>query len=195
VAAPNESDAASSASAGGRPDVDLTGDGAAAPALRVRRIAADEGPHLRQVRLDAIADSPGTFTTNLEAAAARPAEAWMRVAEAHSSAGDQATWFAEVGEATAGMVSAFRTDDGAVTMTSLWSAPGFRQRGVADALVAEVHAWAVRGGATEIRQWLVERNAHARAFHESLGFLPTGFERPYEPAPELREVELRLPLS
>ncbi len=55
--------------------------------------------------------------------------------------------------------------------------------------------WARSGGAHELRQWLVERNAHARAFHDALGFVPTGSERPYEPQPRLREVELRLPLA
>lgn len=163
--------------------------------VATRRIRADEGPRLRQVRLDAIADSPGAFTTRLEAAQSRPAEAWERVAEAHSQAADQATWFAEVDDEVAGMISAFRTDDGAVTMTSLWSVPGHRQQGVADALVATVREWAREGNATEVRQWLVARNAHARAFHDALGFVPTGAERPYEPAPQLREVEMRLPLS
>lgn len=173
----------------------MTGPGGSEGAeIIIRRIGPDDGPHLRQVRLDAIADSPGAFTTNLAAAEARPGEAWTRVAEAHSVADDQGTWFAEVEGATAGMVSAFRTDDGAATMTSLWSAPGFRQIGVADALVTQVRDWAMGTGARELRQWLVARNAHARAFHEALGFEPTGTERPYEPAPHLREVELRLPL-
>lgn len=163
--------------------------------VTIRRIGPDEGPYLRRVRLDAIADSPGGFTTRRDDAEARPAEAWTRVAEVHSTADDQATWFAEVGEDTAGMVSAFRTEDGAVTMTSLWSAPGFRRMGVADALVGAVRHWAERRGAIEVRQWLVARNEHARAFHDALGFVPTGVERPYEPQPSLREVELRLPLG
>lgn len=170
------------------------GPGPAAP-VTVRRIAERDGPLLREVRLAAIADSPGAFTTNLEAARARPEEAWTRVAEAHSGADDQATWFAEVDGATAGMVSAFRTEDDAVTMTSLWSAPTHRRIGVADALIGAVREWAVGVSAVEVRQWLVERNAHARAFHEAQGFEPTGHERPYEPAPEIREVELRLPLG
>lgn len=165
-----------------------------APEIRIRRIGPDDGAHLRQVRLDAIADNPGDFTTRRDDAEARPAQAWERVAAAHSAADDQSTWFAEVGADTAGMVSAFRTDDGAVTMTSLWSAPGFRRIGVADALVAAVCDWARSHGAVELRQWLVERNEHARAFHGALGFVPTGVERPYEPEPILREVELRLPL-
>lgn len=163
--------------------------------VAIRRIGPDDGPHLRRVRLAAIADSPGGFTTRLRDAEARPSEAWARVAAVHAAADDQSTWFAEVGADTAGMVSAFRTDDGAVTMTSLWSAPGFRRIGVADALVATVQAWARSHGAVELRQWLVERNAHARAFHDALGFVPTGAERPFEPQPSLREVELRLPLG
>lgn len=162
--------------------------------ISIRRIGPDDGPLLRQVRLDAIEESPGEFTTRRDDAVARPVEAWTRVAEAHSAAADQGTWFAEAGPDTAGMVSAFRTDDGAVTMTSLWSAPGYRRMGVADALLAAVRHWAESGDAVELRQWLVERNQHARAFHEALGFAPTGSERPYEPHPELREVELRLAL-
>jgi GNAT superfamily N-acetyltransferase len=163
-------------------------------APEVRRIQADEGGLLRQVRLDAIAESPGDFTTRLADARDRAPEAWDRVAQVHAAADDQATWFAEVEGDMAGMISAFRTDDGAVTMTSLWSTPGHRRSGVADVLVETVRDWAYTGGAVEVRQWLVERNAHARAFHESLGFEPTGAERPYEPSPDIREVELRLPL-
>jgi GNAT superfamily N-acetyltransferase len=189
VDAPSESDEGSSDSGADRPDA-VPAD----PGPVVRRIQADEGPLLRQVRLDAVAESPGDFTTRLADARDRPPEAWDRVAEVHAAADDQATWFAEVDGDIAGMISAFRTEDGAVTMTSLWSTPGHRRSGVADVLVATVRDWAYEGGAVEVRQWLVERNAHARAFHESLGFEPTGHERPYEPSPDIREVELRLPL-
>ncbi len=188
MGARSESDDGSSGSDAARPEA------AGAPGLTVRRIRADEGGLLRQVRLDAIADSPGEFTTRLADARDRAPEAWRRVAEVHATADDQATWFAEVEGATAGMISAFRTEDGAVTMTSLWSSPGHRRIGVADVLVATVRDWALDAGAVEVRQWLVERNAHARAFHESLGFAPTGAERPYEPSPDIREVELTLPL-
>jgi GNAT superfamily N-acetyltransferase len=189
VAAPSESDDGSSGSDAARPD-----DAPAAPGPTVRRIRADEGGLLRQVRLDAIAESPGDFTTRLTDARDRPTERWDRVAEVHAAADDQATWFAEVDGDMAGMISAFRTEDGAVTMTSVWSTPGHRRSGVADVLVETVRDWAHEVGAVEVRQWLVERNAHARAFHESLGFGPTGAERPYEPSPDIREVELRLPL-
>jgi GNAT superfamily N-acetyltransferase len=185
----SESDDGSSASDAARPE-DVPTD----PGPVVRRIRSDEGGLLRQVRLDAIAESPGDFTTRLADARDRAREAWDRVAEVHAAADDQSTWFAEVGGDTAGMISAFRTEDGAVTMTSLWSTPGHRRSGVADVLVETVRDWAYEGGAVEVRQWLVERNAHARAFHESLGFGPTGAERPYEPSPDIREVELRLPL-
>ncbi len=194
MGARNVSDAASSGSDAGAPDPE----GSAGPEEPigpvVHRIRADEGPRLRQVRLDAIADSPGAFTTRLADAEARAPEAWDRVAAVHSAADDQATWFAAVDGVTAGMVSAFRTDDGAVTMTSLWSAPGYRRQGVADVLVTAVREWADGAHAPEVRQWLVERNAHARAFHQAQGFVPTGAERPYEPCPDIREVELRLPL-
>lgn len=163
--------------------------------VQVRRIEAGDGPTLRNLRLAAIADSPETFTTTLAVAKDRTDVQWEEVAAAHASSTDQSTWFAEVDRSPAGMVSAFLTADGAVTMSALWAAPGFRGQGVADRLVDAVRRWATTLGARELRQWLVARNELSLAFHADLGFVPTGDERPFEPQPDLREVELRLPLE
>ncbi len=163
--------------------------------ISVRRIGPADGGRLREVRLAAIADSPGAYATTLAEAAGRPAIRWDEVAEAGAAGSNQGTWFAEISGFDAGMVSAYRTTDDVVTMTSLWAAPGFRGVGVAEALVAEVEAWAVASGGVALRLWMVERNAHARRFYERLGFRVTGQEIPYEPDPRLIECEMRKPLT
>ena len=163
--------------------------------IAVRRIAAEDGGLLRATRLAAIVDSPGVYSTTLAEAEAHPIVQWERVATASAVGGDQATWFAEVGPAVAGMVSAYRTADDVITMTSLWSAPGFRNAGVAETLVNAVAAWAVSIGGVQLRLWVVQRNEHARRFYQRLGFVATGAEMPYEPDPRLVENELRKPLA
>ena len=164
-------------------------------AIAVRRIAVSDGLMLRTVRLAAIADSPGVYATTLAEATARPLSQWERVAEASSSGGDQSTWFAEVDGAVAGMVSAYRTNNNVVTLTSLWSAPGYRNAGVAERLVEAVTDWAIGVGGEQLRIWVVERNEYARRFYERLGFVATGQEMDYEPDPRLIEREMRRPLS
>ena len=107
-----------------------------------------------------------------------------------SAGGDQATWFAEHGGESAGMINAYRTGDDTVTVTSLWAAPGHRHLGVADVLVGRALEWAEEHGAARVRLWVVERNDEARDFYRRWGFRPTGREIKYEPDPRMVEIEL-----
>jgi GNAT superfamily N-acetyltransferase len=147
------------------------------------------------MRLAAIADSPGTFATTLAVARARPFHRWDQVADASSEGPEQATWFAEHAGEIAGMINAYRTADGTVTLTSLWAAPGHRHLGVADGLVGRALAWAAEHGARRVRLWIVERNEEARAFYRRWGFVPTGGQIKYEPDPRVVEIELERPVS
>ena len=162
--------------------------------VAVRRIEDGDGPCLREIRLAALRDTPSDFSATLADAEALDDDRWAAIAAGNSSGSNQAIWFAEVGEETVGMLAAFRTFDDVVTLTSLWAAPGFRQIGVADALVATATAWATVGPGRTLRLWMRERNDSVRAFYEGLGFLPTGQWMAYEPDPRQREVELRKPL-
>jgi GNAT superfamily N-acetyltransferase len=161
----------------------------------VRRIGPSEGRELRRMRLAAIADSPAAFATTLAVARARPFHHWDRVAEASSVGADQATWFAEHGGELAGMINAYRTAGGMVTLTSLWAVPGHRHLGVADALMGRALEWAEGHFADRVRLWVVERNDDARAFYRRWGFRPTGREIKYEPDPRMVEIELERAFS
>ena len=165
--------------------------------ISVRRIRPDDGPLLRRTRLAALADSPAAFLGTVEQAAARSAEHWDAAAAANASGMSQATFFAEdkgKGE-TAGMVGAYVMADGVAHMVGLWSAPGYRSVGVADALVADLVDWAQRSGAHQLRLWVLERNEQARQFYADKGFVPTGATMPYEQDPAGRQVEMIRPLD
>ena len=81
-----------------------------------------------------------------------------------------------------------------VNLVGLWSAPGYRDIGVASALIAAAAAWARSSGGRRLRFWVVERNEFARRFYEGEGFVATGTAMPYEPEPRIRQVEMVLDL-
>lgn len=164
----------------------------------VRRIRSDEGPQLRAVRLAALADAPGDATTTLARAEARPPEHWDEAAFANSSGALQATFFADpadddgtpTGEPPIGLLGAYANETGIVNLVGLWSAPGYRDIGVATALVEAVADWARSIGADRLRLWVVERNEFARAFYLGEGFEPTGATIPYELDPRIKQVAM-----
>ena len=162
----------------------------------VRRIRADEGQRLRSIRLAALADSPGDATTTVARTAARSDDHWSEAAAANSSGGLQATFFATPDDDAStdaepiGLLGAYANESGIVNLVGLWSAPGFRDVGVAPALLDAVAGWARTIGADRLRMWVVERNEFAKAFYVAQGFEPTGASIPYELDPRLRQVAM-----
>ncbi len=159
--------------------------------VAVRRIRDGDGPRLRSLRLASLRDAPSDFSATLADAEALSDDRWAEIAAGNASGSNQAIWIAEVDGEPVGVLAAFRTFDDVVTLTSLWAAPGFRQVGVAEALVAEATTWAAAGPGHTLRLWMRERNDRVQAFYLDLGFEPTGQSMAYEPDPRQREVELR----
>ena len=165
----------------------------------VRRIRPVDGPLLRSIRLAALADAPGEATTTLARNQAQPDDHWAEAAQVNSMGGLQATFFAESPDTgtdqAVGMLGAYANRDGVVNLVGLWSAPGYRDVGVASALIAAVGEWALQAGADRLRLWVIERNEFARRFYESEGFVATGSAMPYEPDPRINQVEMVKRLS
>lgn len=165
--------------------------------VEVRRITADDGSLLRRTRIEALSDAPGDATTTVARAMARDDRHWEDSAAANASGPLQATFFAERphhADEVAGMVGAYANQDGTVNVVGLWSAPGFRDIGVAEALLEATSEWARESGGTRLRIWVVERNEHARRFYERNGFEATGTAMPYEPDPRISQLEMIRPL-
>jgi ribosomal protein S18 acetylase RimI-like enzyme len=162
---------------------------------RVRRISPHEGDRLRDIRLRALQNAPGAFASSFETESARPREAWEEAAGARSVGAGAATFVAEVGREWLGLIGAFRASERLeiVELVSMWVAPEFRGRGVAQSLIEEVVAWGQATGADAVGLGAADGNEAAIAVYERAGFVLTG-ERAPLPSDSSRD-ELRMILT
>lgn len=137
----------------------------------LRRIAADDWPLWRAVRLNALAEAPHAFGSTLAS--------WTGV-------GDQEErWrqrlvavplniVAFLNDSAVGMVSGTALDQsGTVELISMWVAPSVRGSGVADALVKTVVDWARRQSAVRVTADVIDGNEPAARLYGRHGFVAT----------------------
>ena len=156
--------------------------------ITVRRLTSADWELLRNVRLAALADTPYAFGSTYEAEVGRAQEWW-----AGSAA--QLAWFtADAGSGTpvglvAGVPPAERT--GACEVVSMWVAPPWRGKGVADTLLDAVERWARAGASASLVLRVSNRNERARRFYTRKGFVPSGNVEPLRSDPTAQAVQLR----
>jgi GNAT superfamily N-acetyltransferase len=136
----------------------------------VRRAVTGDEAVLRVLRLQALADSPGAFSSTYERELARTTEDWGRWLT------PGVTFFLEAGGEACGMVAGVRDSQDAsiVHLMAMWVHPDQRGKGGADALVLSVKDWAAEVGATQVRLKVVESNDRAWRCYERAGFRATG---------------------
>jgi GNAT superfamily N-acetyltransferase len=139
-------------------------------AIRIRRIAAADGPTLRDLRLRSLADCPDAFGQPLAEALARPEAEWWQSAR-QASSGEDRTWLiAEEAGRTVGIVQGRRRHPFTLMLFSMWVDPSARRSGVGRMLIGGLEAWASGWGATETLLWVMAGNHHAIEFYRDLGF-------------------------
>jgi ribosomal protein S18 acetylase RimI-like enzyme len=156
----------------------------------IERLSKGEGARLRAIRLRALADAPDAFASTLADAEALDVERW----EAQVEALPTFVW-CEAG-VDLGMVRCAPYDDDpdAAYLISMWVAPEARGRGIGDALVAAVAAWARDRGLRRVFLDVGEQNRSARALYERAGFVSSGVTGAL-PAPRERVCELQMRLD
>ncbi|MEV4536140.1 GNAT family N-acetyltransferase [Asanoa sp. NPDC049518] len=97
---------------------------------------------------------------------------------------------AYLGDEAVGMATGVPTDPYTVEIISVWVSPAGRGRGVGDALVAAIVAWAAESGATSLRLAVRRDNAPARRLYERAGFRDAG---PNEEDPDEILMQRNLP--
>jgi ribosomal protein S18 acetylase RimI-like enzyme len=73
----------------------------------------------------------------------------------------------------------------AVMLIAMWAHPQVRRRGVGDALIREVLAWARENRWSRVDLRAADGNAAARRLFERNGFVPTGRREPLESDPSI----------
>lgn len=169
------------------------------PPVEIRRIRADEGLRLREVRLRALAEAPMAFGSTLAREQAFPESAWHERAVGGASGSDRATFIAEEAGRFVGMATGVaRHPDGldhSPMLIAMFVDSTQRGRGVGAALVENVTEWARTLAAQHLYLWATSTNRPAITLYEKCGFRQTGEARPLEHTPSLREVLMKRSLQ
>ncbi|MDQ6692443.1 MAG: GNAT family N-acetyltransferase [Candidatus Dormibacteraeota bacterium] len=156
--------------------------------LAVHRLRPDGWDDFRRIRLRALAEAPGAFSSTFEEAAQLDEAEWRRrlgfraqfVAVSHGEA---------VG--TAGGIDA----DGRAELISMWVDPSARRSGVGSRLLGAVAEWARGEGHVALWLWVVEGNLDAERLYARQGFKRTGKRQAVDPLrPARAEFEMKLSL-
>jgi ribosomal protein S18 acetylase RimI-like enzyme len=139
------------------------------PVVTLRVLTLDDWPIWRAVRLAALTDAPHAFKVSVADWDSGGEDEWrarLALPGAHNVV-------AFLDERPVGLARGFPGEDG-YELRSVWVAPGARGHGVADRLLAEVEAWAVRTGADALRLAVLSDNTAAIALYERRGYVPAG---------------------
>ena len=173
----------------------------------VRETVIDDWQALRDIRLEALRDAPSAFGSSYEREAAFGEPDWLRRI---ARGGNFLAFIPEVGASEvrasevsasavsasepAGLIGGYPETADIVELVSMYVRPKARGRGVGEALVAAVFAWAQARDAKTVHLWVTESNDPARALYERCGFSPTGERQPLPSDPSLDEIAMARPL-
>jgi ribosomal protein S18 acetylase RimI-like enzyme len=188
----------------------------------VRETVIDDWQALRDIRLEALRDAPSAFGSSYEREAAFGEPDWLRriarggnflafIPEVRASevrasevrasevrASEVRASEVRASEVSAsepaGLIGGYPETADIVELVSMYVRPKARGRGVGEALVAAVFAWAQARDAKTVHLWVTESNDPARALYERCGFSPTGERQPLPSDPSLDEIAMARPL-
>ena len=156
----------------------------------IRLIRRGEGRQLRAIRLRALADIPEAFGQTLEQASAISEDEYEMRACAEAEGDERVSLIAEsVQDGWVGMVAG-RNEGDRIELISMWVAPTHRRRGIGQALIVALLAWARSKPAREVYLFVGERNAPAKALYSSVGFVPSGRSEPLAWNSAINEIEM-----
>lgn len=142
--------------------------------LTVRRIAADQGATLRELRTAALREAPYAFDETLEEALDEKTETFDAVAARHADSDASTSFILYTEGHPAGLIGAYFDDARKAFVCALWVAPAVRHLRGGELLVNTAGEWLTERGAHEIYAWVADANRNAMRFYERLRFGPTG---------------------
>jgi ribosomal protein S18 acetylase RimI-like enzyme len=156
------------------------------PSLTVRRITADQGAVLRELRTASLREAPYAFGATLEDALSAGADSFNATAADQAVSQSVSTFILYTEGHPAGLIEAHFDDTAAhrAFVCELWVAPAVRHLRGGVLLVDTASNWLAGAGANEIYAWVADANRNAMRFYEALGFGPAGEHRRVARAPE-----------
>jgi len=159
--------------------------------ITVRAVRAGEGPRLRELRMRAMADTPGAFGSTLAHESEQPDEHWSALAEGGH---ENRVYVAIDDDAWIGMAAGrwFDRGRGIVQLWGMWVERGRRGERIGERLVGSVRGWATTHGAHFMRLGVMDASP-AIPFYERLGFVLTGETKPLTRDPAVLAVYMARP--
>lgn len=138
-------------------------------------VSLEDWAEFREIRLRALADAPEAFGVTHADALEQPEEDWR----SRLDTDDPIRLLREDGTAVA-MGAGWCPPDqpNSMVIWGMWTAPGSRGRGHAEALVSHLLAWARQHDITGVALHVAEGNDAARRIYERCGFVATGHWEP-----------------
>ena len=146
----------------------------------VRRIQTGEGSLYKEIRLAALRDAPGAFSTKLSDALLRSEESWQLQADQGASGTERAIFLAYQ-NGPAGLAALYRHEsrDHATELLQMWVAPECRSTGLASELLDYALQWATACGYCSVIAEVMADNFRAIRFYEKCGFVQDTADTPH----------------
>ena len=163
--------------------------------LNVRPLRFDEADLHRQLRLEALRESPRAFADTLESLERKGADYWSALTQRVCSVDTMVVVLD--GEHPIGMIYGLRDQQirQGARLGGVWVDTQYRRRGAGRLLVDSVISWAQMQGFAMARLWVGQEEQAAIALYERCGFVFTGLERPLEERPAIVIREMRRALA
>jgi GNAT superfamily N-acetyltransferase len=163
------------------------------PSLTVRRIAADQGAVLRELRTASLRDAPYAFgDATLEDALSADAGLFDAAAARHADSHVSTSFILYTEGHPAGLIGASfePAPERRAFVSALWVAPAVRHLRGGELLLNAAIDWLVAEGAMQVFAWIIDSNITAMRFYERLGFAATGDHARSKHSPEQWETLL-----
>ena len=147
---------------------------------RVRRLGSDEWLAYRDLRLQALSDSPDAFRSTFERESSRPDSEWIaRVTSGATSPHDRPLVATEGSELVGiGWGKVLESEPGTVHVFQMWVAPESRGRGIGAELLNAIVAWARDVKADRVVLGVTCGNSSAWRLYIRAGFQASGEPEP-----------------
>jgi ribosomal protein S18 acetylase RimI-like enzyme len=169
---------------------------AATEEIVVRALGPDQVDVFRELRLQALADSPDAYVETLEQG--RACDWQARIARLFlCEPPERVAYVAYAAGSPVGMViAAHRDDNGRPFLAAMWVHPDFRRRSVGNLLVERALAFLSSAPEQHVSLWVTETHAGVFQFYEKLGFQRTGAKSTLRSGSDITILELaRLPVD
>ncbi|MBN1151534.1 GNAT family N-acetyltransferase [candidate division WOR-3 bacterium] len=137
----------------------------------IRRIREEDWQIYRNIRLDAMKESPMAFSTTYQDAQKRDDRTWKEQVHSAVSGSERCTYLAFDGDKAIGVASIYGTDEeGVGELIQVWVSPDYRGTSTAFDLIKTVLDWASRENYKSILAIVRKDNEKAVNFYIKFGF-------------------------